>query len=504
MAFACSTKAKRWWAFSTAGIVCIVAIILGVVWPIAVRKEIEKEFLLKPGTRIYDNWKNPPVNIYLEIYLWNWTNTNDYRDAGYKPQLQQLGPYTFREIHERDDLLWNDDFTLTFYQRRIWHYEPELSAGDLENDIVVSVNPVLLTVGYATKDNPLQPFLDGLINASFEIINSPFYVVRAKDILFDGYDDMFLKALLNLAEQYPQLVEGITLPPYDKFGWFYGRNDSKIYDGKFTIGTGLDRWETMGMMHRWNGVRQTEFYRGECGLVHGSTGELWPPFQDMRSNVSVFSPDICSAMSLEFDGEISVHDVNGYKWKGNERPFDNGHRYSETKCQCTAPEENCPVLAPGVLDVSRCKWGAPATVSYPHFYLADEKYLDAIDGMQPNKPQHEFILALEPHTGVALQVKAQLQVNLAIEHYGLTMLKDLPEVMLPILWFCQRADISEDLASDLKLLLILPDIGMYIAIGLGVIGLISFAAALYCSLKVWKTSKPEPECTRDKTTETIE
>ncbi|XP_053691732.1 protein croquemort-like [Sabethes cyaneus] len=491
MGFTCSNKAKRWWAFGVAAFVCIVAIIFGVAWPIAVREEIEKELLLKPGSQVYENWMKSPVDIYLELYLWNWTNTDDYQKEGYKPRLQQLGPYTFREIHEREDLVWNDDFTLTFYQKRIWHYEPDLSAGDLENDIVVSINPILLTVGYATRDHPLQSSLDDLINANPEMINSPFYEVPVKDILFDGYDDVFLKALLNLAELFPHIIEGIELPPFDKFGWFYGRNNSKTYDGKFTIGTGLDRWETMGMMHRWNGARQTKFYRGECGLVHGSTGELWPPFQDMRSNVTVFSPDICSAMSLEFDGEVNIHNIDGYKWKGNERPFDNGHRYSETKCQCTAPEESCPVLAPGVLDVSQCRFGAPATVSYPHFYLADEKYLDAVDGMEPDKSRHEFTLALEPHTGIALGVKAQLQVNLDVKHYGLTWLKDLPEVMLPILWFCQRADISAELASDIKLLLILPDIGIYIAIGLGIVGLISFALALYCSLKVWKTSEPE-------------
>ncbi|XP_058819871.1 protein croquemort-like [Topomyia yanbarensis] len=486
----CSNKAKQWWSIGISALICVLALVFGVAWPLIVRSETEKLLLLQPGSQVFENWKEPPVPMYLEIYLWNWTNTEDYRSDGYKPRLEQLGPYTFREIHERVDLQWNDDFTLSFYQKRIWHYEPQLSTGDLENDIVISINPILLTVGFATKDNPLQSWLDLMINASPHVIDSPFYVVRAKEILFEGHDDYFLESLLYIVEQAPEIIGDVELPPFDKFGWFYERNESKTYDGKFTVGTGVDAFETMGMMHLWNNVRQTVFYRGECGLVHGSTGEIWPPFQEYyNTNVTVFSPDICSSMSLEFDGDFSLHGVDGFKWKGNERPFDNGHRYIETECQCTAPKEECPVLAPGVLDVSRCKWGAPATVSYPHFYLADQTYRDAVDGMNPDKEQHEFVLALEPHTGVPLTVKAQLQVNLMVKQYGLTLLEGIPDVMLPILWFRQRADLSEELANDIKLLLILPDIGMYIGIGLGVVGAICLGLALYFSLIIWRTDK---------------
>ncbi|XP_058463026.1 protein croquemort-like [Malaya genurostris] len=485
MCSSCSNRAKGWWFFGISVLAIGLALIFGFAWPQLVRSEIEKQFVLQPGSQIFDNWMEAPVPMFLEVYLWNWTNTEDYRSDNYKPRLEQLGPYTFREVHERVDLQWNDDYTLTFYQKRIWYYEPELSDGDFENDIVISINPVLLSVGYATMNNPLQSFLDLMISASPHIINSPFYVVPVKKILFEGYDDYFLTSLLEIAKENPGIVDAIELPQFDKFGWFYGRNESETYDGSYTIGTGVDSFDTMGMMHRWNNVKQTQFFRGECGLVHGSTGELWPPFQEVqKSNVSVFSPDICSVMTLEFDGVYSSHGIDGYKWKGNERPFDNGHTYSETECQCTALATECPVFAAGVLDVSRCKSGAPATVSYPHFYLADPIYRQDVDGMEPNKEQHEFLLALEPHTGVPLSVKAQLQVNLVVKKYGITLLDGIPDVMLPILWFRQKADLSEELASDVKLLLILPDIGIYIGIGLAVVGVICVGFTIFFCLRV--------------------
>lgn len=40
--------------------------------------------------------------------------------------------------------------------------------------------------------------------------------------------------------------------------------------------------------------------------------------------------------------------------------------------------------------------GAPIVVSFPHFYQADPKYINAVDGLNPNKEEHETYLDLQP------------------------------------------------------------------------------------------------------------
>jgi len=40
--------------------------------------------------------------------------------------------------------------------------------------------------------------------------------------------------------------------------------------------------------------------------------------------------------------------------------------------------------------------GAPIVVSFPHFYQADEKYIKAIEGMNPNEEEHETYLDINP------------------------------------------------------------------------------------------------------------
>lgn len=44
--------------------------------------------------------------------------------------------------------------------------------------------------------------------------------------------------------------------------------------------------------------------------------------------------------------------------------------------------------------------GAPIVVSFPHFYQADEKYVKAIEGMNPNEEEHETYLDINPVSGV--------------------------------------------------------------------------------------------------------
>lgn len=40
--------------------------------------------------------------------------------------------------------------------------------------------------------------------------------------------------------------------------------------------------------------------------------------------------------------------------------------------------------------------GAPVVASFPHFYLAEEKYAEAIEGMSPQREHHQTFLDLNP------------------------------------------------------------------------------------------------------------
>lgn len=49
-----------------------------------------------------------------------------------------------------------------------------------------------------------------------------------------------------------------------------------------------------------------------------------------------------------------------------------------------------------MINVSSCRYGTPTYASLPHFYKADPVYLDDVNGLHPQKKQHEAYLVLEP------------------------------------------------------------------------------------------------------------
>merc|ERR1719339_727242 len=46
-------------------------------------------------------WQATPIPMYNKIYYFNCTNSQDVMNNGAKPLLKQVGPYTFREEHEK-------------------------------------------------------------------------------------------------------------------------------------------------------------------------------------------------------------------------------------------------------------------------------------------------------------------------------------------------------------------------------------------------------------------
>lgn len=238
--------------------------------------------------------------------------------------------------------------------------------------------------------------------------------------LFDGYKE----GLLNWIDEFvreevpPEFEFLLDLVPFDRFAWFYERNASAAYDGRFVMNTGNSDINKLGVLKSWNGKDEVAGLRGECAKVQGTTGELWPPFPIKDTpDATLFVTDFCRTLTLRHEGEFNKFNLKGRKWVGDDRVFDNGDKYEEAACWCGAKNETeCPDVKPGVYNASRCSFGAPAFASFPHFYLADPSYLVNLTGLEPNQEKHETYLALEPTAGIPLEVRARIQINLLMRN----------------------------------------------------------------------------------------
>lgn len=85
-------------------------------------------------------------------------------------------------------------------------------------------------------------------------------------------------------------------------------------------------------------------------------------------------------------------------------------KYKEQKCFDLG--ENSPN---GIRNVSECRFGAPAFLSLPHFYLADKSLQDRVQGLNASADLHKLYMEIEPTTGLPLKVHARAQINILIQ-----------------------------------------------------------------------------------------
>jgi scavenger receptor class B, member 1 len=161
--------------------------------------------------------------------------------------------------------------------------------------------------------------------------------------------------------------------------------------GDFNANTGADDLSKVDKIRKWNYEPSTNFFKGECAELFGSAGEFIPPGVTKDQVVSVFSPEMCRSVLLDYEGERDIHGVKTFKFSGGDRTVDNGTLYPENQCYCSG---DC--VPSGLFNVSSCRFGTPVFMSFPHFYNADPFYHEQVDGMKPDKEKHQFFMSYEP------------------------------------------------------------------------------------------------------------
>lgn len=130
----------------------------------------------------------------------------------------------------------------------------------------------------------------------------------------------------------------------------------------------------------------------------------------------------------------------------------------------------------GVLNVSSCRQGAPIFISLPHLLYGDDRLLNRIEGIYPDKNLHQTLFEVEPHTGLVLRAEKRLQINIYIqpEHF-IDDMKNVAELVLPAMWINESTVIDQKSADDLNNQVInLFTIARLLSIGLISLGVVTF------------------------------
>ncbi|KAF2365423.1 CD36 family [Trinorchestia longiramus] len=467
----CMSKKK----FYAAVVVCVLTAAFGVAmlaggYDAMFDTILKSQMEVKPGSRAYDIWKDTPVPLSLSFYLFNLTNPEEFQN-GAKPNVSEVGPYVYREYHEKTNLTFNDNNTVAFYQKRWWVWDQEASGDRLEDDPICILNTVPVSAAYSVRKNDF--LLSGLNIALNTIGETLTPVYCAKDILFYGYEDPLLDLVYNTTTEHPNVGNGsvVDLPPglldYDNMAWFYKRNLSETYDGLYNMFTGTDTLDHLGNIDKWNTMNETEYYTSPCNGIFGSAGEIWPPYQT-ATNISFWCSDMCATLTLMYKEVITDEfGLEGFRYWADENAFASPDKVPENICYCYEDKDeyslkNDPDTCPlsGLRDAQTCRMGSPAYISFPHFLHGDPALTAAVNGiLEPDEERDQLYIDMIPELGVPMDVRARMQINMQVQpypgtfgfHFGkIDLLANVREVVMPLLWFEVKAGLTKELAAELK------------------------------------------------------
>lgn len=460
---------RRSCAIYAVGIICSSLLVVGIGLIVSqffrtmMNNRLKKEIVLVEGSRVFESWKRPPPPVFTEYFFFNVTNVDAFL-AGEKPRVVEVGPYTYRQYRTRENVsMLENGAKVSAYNTKSFVFLRDKSVGDPSQDSITTVNIPAWAVMNKLKNSFWKA---SMMSVWMNSIGSGLFTTRTVDELLWGYEDPVLARLSS------------TSPDVEKiFGLMVKKNGT--HTGEFVYHTGQENYLDFGRVVTWQGQSQLTFWTSnQSNSINGSDGAIHP-LLEKNERLYVFTPDLCRSIYMEFEKDVEVNGIPAYRFTPPRSVFASKEENPANEGFCVSPQE---CLGTGVLNVSPCRKGAPVIASFPHFYLAEDKYVAAIEGMNPERIHHQTYLDLNPTTGVIVRANKRAQVNILINRIsGFVKTRTLNETIFPVMFLNESVVIDDASAARLhKLLLIANLVSNFplIIVGLGAIMLAVFILLL--------------------------
>lgn len=196
----------------------------------------------------------------------------------------------------------------------------------------------------------------------------------------------------------------------------------------------------MGLVNKCNNHdKLTHWSTDDCNTITGSDGSIFPP-KTIRAkrSVSIYQKDMCRRLPMIYQKETRhLNDkILAYRYVLPFNVFDRPEIHPENQCYCNLDSGDCPPQ--GVFNSTPCAMGAPAFISFPHFYRGDPRLVQDVDGlMKPNNEEdYETYVDVHPEMGFGMGGKIRLQMNIQVKKsFGITQLEKFEDdMLLPVAW----------------------------------------------------------------------
>uniref|UniRef100_A0A8C7CFK4 Scavenger receptor class B member 2 n=1 Tax=Neovison vison TaxID=452646 RepID=A0A8C7CFK4_NEOVI len=379
--------------------------------------------VLRNGSETFDSWKKPPLPVYAQFYFFNVTNPEEIL-RGEIPRLEEVGPYTYRELRNKADIQFGDNgTTISAVSNKAYVFERNQSVGDPKVDLIRTLN------------------IPAVVSKHF----------RYHYCGFEKQGKSPVKAVTFLHLRVTKLSPYSTklthkINSHGKMILFTHFQKNGTNDGDYVFLTGEDNYLNFSKIVEWNGKTSLDWWTTDtCNMINGTDGDSFHPLIDKEEILYVFPSEFCRSVYITFSDFESVRGLPAFRYKVPGEILAN----SSDNAGFCVPKGNC--LGSGVLNISICKNGAPIIISFPHFYEADQQFVSAIDGMHPNKDDHETFVDINPLTGIILRAAKRFQINVYVKK-----LEDFAEtgnirtLVFPVMYINESVLIDKETASRLK------------------------------------------------------
>lgn len=108
-----------------------------------------QQLAISPTAGYYEQWRKPSEPLHTNLYLYNWSNPEDFSNPHTKPIVKDCGPYSLIEKPEKVDIKWHSHNDSVSYRRKSFYYfDAEHSGGRLD-DKIVALNVVAMVGTYS-------------------------------------------------------------------------------------------------------------------------------------------------------------------------------------------------------------------------------------------------------------------------------------------------------------------------------------------------------------------
>jgi len=234
-----------------------------------------------------------------------------------------------------------------------------------------------------------------------------------------------------------------------KCEWGLFRDRNVTLRKPVTINHGMANLSMKGWVEKFDNSTTFGWWEegSSCDKVGGQDGGTFPPVVDRLKEMNLFISLMCRKINLRFEKMTTHSGLESYRFipppnaLGSHTDPNLKTQNLANSCYCQE-DQGFSCLKSGVLNLEPCKatpelpHGAPIAISFPHFYQADQGYLDAVEGLKPNKTLHQFYVDIEPTLGFPLAMRPRFQLSAIIRrdpHIEI-MRNFSKELVLPFLW----------------------------------------------------------------------